>query len=93
MLRSHELTQNPSGTECFGVQTRCAQKELFLLSTTDLPVCCYWTYESQDEGKSSFLHSASPEKSSGVVQNQTCEKSYDRLRLICSFCFVSNRIR
>ena len=30
--------------------------------------------ESQDESKSSFLHSASPEKSSGTVQNQTCEK-------------------
>ena len=34
-----------------------------------------------------------PEKSFGTVQNQTCEKSYHRLRLICSFCFVSNRIR
>ena len=76
MLRSHELTQNPGGSVSESTETKCAQKELFLPRTTYWSMCCYWTYQSQDESKSSFLHSASPEKSSGTVQNQTCEKSY-----------------
>lgn len=56
------------------------KKELFVLSATCLSMFCYWTYEtSSDEGVSSFLHSASPEKSSGIVQNQTREKTCHRL--------------
>ena len=40
-----------------------SQKKLLLLNTSYLPMAFYWTYESPDERVSSFLYSASREKS------------------------------
>ena len=64
-----------------------SQKKLLLLNTIYLPMAFYWTYESPDESVSSFLHSASREKSSGIVQNKTKRVTKDSSDLSFSFCF------
>ena len=64
-----------------------SQKKLFPLNTTYLPMAFYWTYESPDESVSSFLHSASREKSSGIVQNKTKRVTKDSSDLSFLFCF------
>ena len=64
-----------------------SQKKLLLLNTSYLPMAFYWTYESPDESVSSFLYSASREKSSGIVQNKTKRVTKDSSDLSFLFCF------
>ena len=64
-----------------------SQKKLFLLKTTYLPMAFYCTYESPDERVSSFLYSASGEKSSGIVQNKTKRVTIGSSDLSFLFCF------
>ena len=64
-----------------------SQKKLLLLNTSYLSMAFYWTYESPDKRVSSFLYSASREKSSGIVQNKTKRVTKDSSDLSFLFCF------
>ena len=64
-----------------------SQKKMLLLNTSYLSMAFYWTYESPDESFSSFLYSASREKSSGIVQNKTKRVTKDSSDLSFLFCF------